>query len=177
MNATRGRATTRTDVWPAAASAAAMEGVTRVPAVATRSPSRMREPAGEVPAKRRLGGRTICSSVVLSALTTAFSMAMAVSKPSGIPTPVFANCHSTSRVQPEMSGIEPSACSKSLQRRAIESMLQVRQLGIVTKASASSASVRPNACSSGTSSTPGANAQWASIVATASSRLSSMWLE
>ena len=63
--------------------------------------------------------------------TCTCSMTRAVSNPSGIATPVFANCQSTPRTHALVSGSSPSArFSKSDQCRAIESIAHVSAEGM-----------------------------------------------
>ena len=83
---------------------------------------------------------TCCSS----AETCACSMTMAVSNPSGMATPVLANCQSRPRTHELVSGTSPSARSaKSDQCSAMESMAHVSALGMSFAAHTSYASTRP----------------------------------
>ena len=130
INATRGRRTTATVPLLPLPMRAAMSGVTSVPAAPSTSPRRMVEPTGRVPAPCADGAAsiTICCS---SAETCTCSITMAVSKPSGMATPVFANCQSRPRTHALVSGTSPSARpSKSDQCSATESMAHVSVFGM-----------------------------------------------
>ena len=143
MNATRGRRTTGTDPLLPEPIRAAKSGVISWPARPSTSPRRMALPAGRVPAPGFEGAAsmiTCCSS----AETCACSMTMAVSNPSGMATPVLANCQSRPRTHELVSGTSPSARSaKSDQCSAMESMAHVSALGISFAAHTSYASTRP----------------------------------
>ena len=163
---------------------AATSGVICSPAWAKTSPACMRDPTGRVPAKRLEGAASI-STYCSSGDTFTCSMTIAVSNPSGIATPVLAKSQFTPRVQADVSGIFPS--SKSSYRTAMESSAQVRAFGASSCASTSRASTRPAALATAIRSTrkddsPGlpttsANPLASSIRRTASSRVSSIWLE
>ena len=143
MNATRGRRTTGTDPLLPEPIRAAKSGVISWPARPSTSPRRMALPTGRVPAPGFDGtaSMTTCCS---SAETCACSMTMAVSNPSGMATPVLANCQSRPRTHELVSGTSPSARSaKSDQCSAMESMAHVSALGMSFAAHTSYASTRP----------------------------------
>ena len=111
INATRGFAKTGTLTTLPPAMRAATSGVTCSPACAKMSPTCMREPAERVPAKRFDGAASI-STCCSSADTFTCSITIAVSKPSGIATPVLANSQFTPRFHADVSGISlPSKSS------------------------------------------------------------------
>ncbi len=176
MKATLGLVRTATEVMFPEAILAATSGVILSPTLARTSPRLMLAPAGLVPANRLEGAASI-STCCSSSDTLTCSMTIAVSNPSGMATPVFANSQSLPRTQTEVSGISPSA--KPSQCTAMESIMHCRVFGESTLDTTSRASTLPKLRSTSTTSSSGPCSQFgnphlARTASTASSRVISI---